>query len=224
MSSTNRGKRGGGGADYYPTPAWATRAILDRLGARLTGSTWLEPSAGRGHLIRAVNDWMAEQGREPRDWSAVELRPECLGDLLEAGADPCISDFLDTAKRWRAAQEEGETTFDVAILNPPFSLALEFAEACQGLAADVLVLERLTWLESDERRPFFTGNMPDVYLLGRVDFTGAGGDSIPYAWFHWRAGESRTHGRIELLDRPAPKLRTPGPRDEATLPLFGGGQ
>lgn len=53
MSSTARGavrKR----EDYYPTPGWCVRRLLEATTTKLDGKRWLEPGAGMGHIIRAA--------------------------------------------------------------------------------------------------------------------------------------------------------------------------
>lgn len=40
--------------DFYPTPAWATLALLDHVVDIPSGTTVLEPAAGLGHMVRAL--------------------------------------------------------------------------------------------------------------------------------------------------------------------------
>jgi hypothetical protein len=73
MSSTKRGRQRNA-ADNYPTPAWTVDRLFESL--PLPGGAWLEPSAGEGAIISAVNDL-----RSDVRWCAVELRGECLPAL-----------------------------------------------------------------------------------------------------------------------------------------------
>ncbi len=198
MSSTNRGQRGGGEADFFPTPAFPVHRLLERL--PLPGGRWLEPGAGDGAIIRAVNAARADVA-----WTAVELREECRTVLEETGAQVEIGNFHELAgDRWQRA-------FDVAMLNPPFSDALRFVTRCFALADWVVALERLNWIESQQRHEFFSACMPDIYVVGRIDFNGGGGDSIPYAWFVWPPGDRRrARGTIELLAQTPSVERVPG--------------
>ena len=41
--------------DYYPTPSWCVRALLETVD--LPTGTWLEPTAGDGAIIRAVDEY-----------------------------------------------------------------------------------------------------------------------------------------------------------------------
>lgn len=195
MSSTKRGGERAA-SDFYRTPAWAVARLLERrelFGFGGKSTHWLEPSAGDGAIIRAASALRPEVR-----WTAVELRPECLVDLRGAGVeDVRIGSVLDSAVFPRVPYH-----FDAAILNPPFSLALPITKIALEVARNVAVLERLNWLESAERHSFFRAQMPDVHVVGRIDFTGAGGDSIPYAWFVWGPPERRARmsGSISLLD------------------------
>jgi hypothetical protein len=216
MSSTNRGRKGGGDAEFYPTPAWATTSIVRRL-PELPRGHWLEAGAGDGAIIRAVN-----QLRSDVLWTAVELRLECRDDLVTAGADEVhIATFQEWARARIEAhrQRSGPRPFQVAAFNPPFSQALAFVLLCLELADWVLCLQRLPWLGDDrERHAHFSRNMPDTFNVGRIDFDGRGGDSVPYAWFAWgpeQRGRSVGHYELLPLTPPAEKRgprRLPPPR------------
>lgn len=185
-------------SDYYPTPAWCVARLLEAV--LLPGGAWLEPAAGDGAIIRAVNE-----DRNDVTWSAVELREECapaLRTLLVPHGGVLIADFLQVPKT---------VQFNVAVLNPPFSHAQAFIEKCQLMAVWVCALERLNFLEGEERNDFFRYDMPDVYVLpNRPSFTGEGTDSIAYAWFVWGPEQGRNDGRIVVLPTtPASERRVP---------------
>lgn len=192
--------------DFYGTPRWAVDRLLDAVD--LPGGAWLEPSAGDGAIIRAVN-----ARRSDVRWHSAEVRGECLGILRPLCAVTTIGDFLE-------AEMYGDH-FDVAILNPPFSLAQEFIEKCKGLARWVCALERLNFLEGEERCEWLRAGPPDVYVLpNRPSFTGEGTDSIAYAWFVWPPERGRQAGRVQVLpvtpasERRVPKLVLPEGVDE----------
>lgn len=196
MSSTARGAQRAE-ADFYPTPAWPVHRLLERV--KLPGGRWIELGAGDGGIIRAVN-----AKRTDVQWTAVELREECRPALEATGAEVLIVGAQHFASKPDA--------FDVAILNPPFSEAEAFARIARQCAHETVLLQRLNWLESEKRRAWFAESMPDVYVIGRVDFNGQGGDSIPYAWFVWQSWHSppRRRGGIELLDRTPARERVAG--------------
>lgn len=190
--------------DYYPTPAWCVRRLLEALRFPPWGR-WLEPSAGDGAIIRAVHEFGQPQ------WTAVELREECAPGLasLTPGGEAVIADFL----RW---SEGVSQRWNVAILNPPFSAAEAFTRRCLDVANHVFVLERLNWIEGQERNGWLRDNPPDVYVLPeRPSFTGDGTDSCAYAWFVWGPHRHRPHGRFHLLpmtpkhERRVPRLVMP---------------
>jgi hypothetical protein len=201
VSSTNRGKKGGGDSEFFPTSPWATRAILHRLARVLPCGRWLEPSAGDGAIIRVVNEWARETQRPPIDWTAIELRGECERALRDERVRHVV---IAAFQRWAEQQKAFGLRWEVAILNPPFSQADVFVRALLELADHVVCLQRSPWIgDAEDRLAFFREHMPDEYRIGRVDFDGRGGDSVPYSWFHWQHGnEVRSEGRLVLLDRP----------------------
>lgn len=187
MSATNRGGKRSP-ADFYATPEWCVRRLVEAV--ELPGGDWLEPAAGEGAIIRAV-------ARSDVDWTAWELRQETRAGL--AAAVPAgrvhIGDFLAPEAR----REVGRRRFAVAITNPPFRLAQEFIDACLPVADHVVMLLRLNYLASKSRWAFMSSHTPDVYVLpSRPSFTGAGTDSIEYAWFVWGV-KRRREGRVRVL-------------------------
>lgn len=73
MSSTKRGGQRSE-ADNYQTPPWCVERLMDKIGPQLNpeDNRWLEPGAGEGNVIWAVNEHLAGV-----NWTAVEIRPEC---------------------------------------------------------------------------------------------------------------------------------------------------
>jgi hypothetical protein len=191
MSSTNRGGQRSP-ADNYETPTWCTRRLLEAVD--LPGGVWLDPGAGTGKIIRAVNDI-----RKDVTWDAVEIRDECRDPLVLTGAKVMISDFLDYGSKslWREP--------DVVCTNPPYRLAGEFLEMCLPLAKITVMLLRLNYLGSEKRSSFMRSFTPDVYILpNRPPFTvnkkgKMSTDSIEYAWFVWHGATPRREGKIRVL-------------------------
>lgn len=198
MSSTNRGGQRSE-ADFYPTPAWCVRRLIEA--ADLPGGRWLEPAAGRGDIIRAVDEIRSDVA-----WTAVELRAECRDALAAATGSPRevhISDFTMLTPR-----EVGSV--DVVITNPPYSIGMEMLKHALTMhATRVVMLLRLNFLASAARAPFMREHAPDVYVLpNRPSFSGRGTDSIEYAWFVWHPSEQRMHGRIQVLPVTPPAERS----------------
>lgn len=180
MSSTkkNSGKRIAN--DYYPTPSWCVDRLLDYLpmpkGYPMAPSgKWLEPGAGDGNIIKAVN---ARMSPAPT-WTAVELQQSFKSDLEGLAEDVRIENYLESNIEPRE--------HNVIITNPPFSLALEFIKKSIELRPEyVCMLLRLNFMGSSERSSYLRRFAPDVYVIpNRPSFNGKGNDSIEYAWFVW---------------------------------------
>jgi len=184
MSSTNRGAKRAP-LDTYITPLWTVHRLLEVLS--LPGGLWMDPCAGSGNIVQA-----ARMLRPEVRWKSYEIRPECLDALVNADADPTITDFTKVADPPKA---------DVVLMNPPFGLAQQFIEKCLNSASHVVVLLRLNYLGSQKRNAFMREHCPDVYILpNRPGFTPDGKtDSIEYAWMHFRQGAPGLHGRIMVL-------------------------
>lgn len=186
MSATNRGGQRSP-ADYYATPAWCVERLAEAL--ELPGGPWLEPAAGDGAIVRAV-------GRDDVSWDLWELREseEAALRCCAPEARVKIGDFIEHANAGSV-----DRRYAVAITNPPFRLAQDFIDACLPLADTTIMLLRLNYLASKTRWQFMSTNTPDVYVLpSRPSFTGAGTDSIEYAWFVW-SGARRSEGKVKVL-------------------------
>jgi hypothetical protein len=186
MSATNRGGQRNP-ADYYATPAWCVRALLDAW--RPPRGIWCDPCAGDGAIIRAAGTGT---------WTACELREECRADLEQLRArgvviDYTIGDFL--------GGEHPVHRPDVIITNPPYCLAREFISASLEYAhSAVAMLLRLNFLGSSSKRLHLFRRMPDVYVLSkRPSFTGGGTDACEYAWFVWRKDKGTGPGALRVI-------------------------
>lgn len=181
--------------EFYPTPRPAIDALITSRIVTLPGGAWIDPCAGDGAIPEAVN------ARRPDvTWDLVEIdeaHAATLRALMRRGwiSSFTVADFL--------ASPPPRASFDVAIMNPPFSLALAFVNACRRVAAVTVMLQRLNWM-GPARAEWMRTNQPDVYPLPkRPSFTGDGKtDAAEYAWFVWddRIGEcSRGIGRVAML-------------------------
>jgi hypothetical protein len=193
MSATGRGAERNA-ADFYPTPAWCVRRLLERV--ELPGGTWLEPAAGEGAIIRAAQ-------RADVTWTAAELRHECRPALVEVVDGPEVHTGIDFLKG-----DFGGCDFSVVMTNPPFSMAMEFIEEALTIGSYVVMLLRVNFLGSAKRSAFFRSEMPDVYVLpNRPSFTGKGTDATEYCWAVWTPERGRRHGRVEVLAETPPEER-----------------
>ncbi len=216
MSSTKRGGQRSE-ADNYPTPAWAVHRLLEKV--HFKGGHWLEPGAGNGHIIRAVNEF-----RSDVIWSAIELRKEERPALVEAcGSENRvhIANYMEDFKF-----PAGTPRFQLALGNPPFRLAMKFIEKSLEVADQVAMLLRLNFLGSQDRNEWMKLHPPDNYILpDRPQFRGEGTDSIEYSWMVWEEGmKPRMFGLLRLLDCTPLETRkaqkpTPPPKEEKEVDL-----
>lgn len=153
------------GPDYFPTPAWATHALMDN--ERFKGEIW-EPACGNG----AMSQVLASKGN-----------PVISSDLYNRGYGEAGVDFL-TAKR-KAPN---------IVTNPPYNSAEGFVDAGLAKAdRKFALLLRLAFLEGANRqRTIFAKRAPSrVWVFSeRITFYPAGAvqkgtGTTAYAWFVW---------------------------------------
>lgn len=201
MSATNRGLARQK-ADFYPTPEWCTRRLLERLSPHRSSKAdhrfrdsfkWIEPAAGEGAIIKAVESHahkMSHFWPGTRSWTAWEIREECEAPLKELTDRVAIGDFLKTY---------GSDRYDVAITNPPFQFCREFWQAMRPIANWTVLLTRLNWFGSAERRDMFVDDRPRyIFLLPNrppfaVNAKGKPGtDATEYCWAVWNGTPDST--------------------------------
>jgi hypothetical protein len=153
------------GPDFFPTPAWATFALIDN--ERFKGDIW-ECACGDG----AMSGVLDETG------SRV-----ISSDLYDRGFGEIGHDFLGTNRR-----------VSNIITNPPFNSAEGFvATALQQAQSKFALLLRLAFLEGGNRaRTIFKNHPPArVWVFSeRITFypkgaQRAGSGTTAYAWFVW---------------------------------------
>lgn len=195
--------------DDFPTPPWCVDRLLDVAGADLLegGREWIEPCAGAGGIIRAVNDWTrrAPQDLQLPEWSACELQHRHAAGLKATGARGVLADF----RVWAASQPEGR--FDVAITNPPFDIASEILAGCQRIARVTVLLLRFPYFGSDERAEALRQWCPDIFgLPDRPTFVEGRSDNTVYGWFRWDHARATPFGSIRMLASTPVEIRRGG--------------
>lgn len=164
------------GPDFYPTPEWATHALVDN--EPLEGRIW-EPACGDGTMVRVLRD---------------SGRPVDASDLYDRGYGEIGIDFLKSSR-----------TVENVVTNPPYNSAEGFVEAGLRQATHkVCLLLRLAFLEGANRqRTIFATTPPArVWVFSeRITFYPAGAvvkgsGTTAYAWFVW---DKQRHDRSTEL-------------------------
>lgn len=162
--------------DAYNTPSWCVRRMTEAIHLP-RGATYLEPCVGGGAIWHAVG--------KDRDWILYDI------DGHKSVPAAQHRNFLETELPWGKV--------DYIVTNPPYSLALEFAEHSLTMAHNTIMLLRLSFLGSKRRSAFIAATKPDVYVLpNRPSFTGRGTDSCEYAWFHWHKNSAGKYSVLAL--------------------------
>jgi len=160
-------------ADDFPTPPWATRALIEYIiddKAGLASMICLEPACGAGHMAKVLKEYF----REVR-----------CADAFHYGYAP-VRDFLTYPYETNSV--------DWMITNPPFRLAQEFVERAMQIARrGVAILARTVFLESVGRyEAIYVKNPPTKFaqfvervpmIKGRLDSKAT--TATGYAWFVW---------------------------------------
>lgn len=153
------------GPDFFPTPAWATYALIDN--ESFSGDIW-ECACGDGAMSRVLD----QTGRKVIN-----------SDLYNRGFGEADHDFLNS---WRRASN--------IVTNPPYNSAEGFvASGLERAQKKFALLLRLAFLEGAKRqRTIFERCPPSrVWVFSeRITFypSGAtikGSGTTAYAWFVW---------------------------------------
>lgn len=153
------------GPDFFPTPAWATHALIDN--EKFEGDIW-ESACGNG----AMSEVLEHTGQRV-----------VSSDLFDRGYGDAGVDFLSSKRR--AAN---------IITNPPYNAAEGFVSSgLKAADRKFALLLRLAFLEGANRqRTIFTKAPPSrVWVFSeRITFYPAGAvqkgsGTTAYAWFVW---------------------------------------
>jgi hypothetical protein len=163
------------GPDFFPTPAWATHALIDN--EQFSGEIW-ESACGNG----AMSEVLQQASKRVRS-----------SDLFNRGFGESGVDFL-TATRGS----------DNIVTNPPYNAAEGFVRAGTKLAKKKFaLLLRLAFLEGSNRANTIYAQCPPsrVWVFSeRITFYPAGAvqqgsGTTAYAWFVW---DKNSVGSTEL--------------------------
>lgn len=158
--------------DNFPTPPWATRALLMKLSERfdLKRQSCLEPACGAGHMSKVLSEYF-------HSVSSSDIYNYGFGDQ---------SNFLTV--------ELSKGEYDWIITNPPFRSAENFVLKSLKLAqTGVAVLVRTVFLESVGRYNRLFISCPPTFVAqfservpmvkGRLDNKAT--TATGYAWMVW---------------------------------------
>lgn len=169
--------------DDFPTPPWATRAVLEWLSSRsliLPGQTCREPAANRGYMVRPLAEVFA----------SVDA-----SDVHDYGAGYQVQDYL-----FGPDQDLVDWTF----CNPPFRLAQQFIDrALRTSRIGVAMIVRSAFVEGVDRYTNLYTPRPPAFVLqyservpmvkGRYDPKAS--TATAYVCIIWLHGESDTRLR-----------------------------
>ncbi len=172
--------------DFFPTPPWATRALLKHVIPSASGVCW-EPAAGEGHMAEALASRFVDVWRtDVFDYGGLNA----IGSFVGEGAD-----VVPTP----------EPRPDWIITNPPFNLACDFVEralvdACVGVA----IFVRSAWLEGGDRYARIFRSLPPAIVapfVERVPMVKGRWDpdastATAYAWFVWLRQRPLVRGQL----------------------------
>lgn len=165
--------------DFFPTPLWATRALIEHVFAHLERKghceyqiAW-EPACGEGHMAEPLREYF-------RDVLAT--------DIKDYGYGGDSVDFLKSGLGNHA---------DWIITNPPFNISADFVlKAIELAGTGVAMFVRLTWLESVDRYERIFREHPPTLLaifservpLHKDRWEDKGTTMTAYVWLVWIKG------------------------------------
>lgn len=153
------------GPDFFPTPSWATKALVDN--EPFSGTIW-ECACGDGAMSNVFED--------------AGYRVES-SDLYDRGYGEAGHDFLSSS---RTAQN--------IVTNPPYNAAEGFvSRGLDAAHSKFALLLRLAFLEGKNRQHSIFNTSPPARLWvfsERITFYPAGAErkgsgTTAYAWFVW---------------------------------------
>ncbi len=183
--------------DDFPTPPWATRALLEHVlrGSEFSELKCLEPACGLGHMAKVLKEYFGEvQSSDVHNYGYGAIR-----DFLKHPYEINCCDWM--------------------ITNPPFRLAEDFILKSLRLAREgVAILARTVFLESVGRHErIFSRNPPTIVaqftervpmLKGRLEKSAS--TATGYCWLVWKKKKHKTEPRLVWIPPCRKKLERDG--------------
>lgn len=186
--------------DDFPTPPWATRALLEHVVSEKSGVArldCLEPACGVGHMAKVLHEYFASvRSSDVAAYGYGEVR-----DFLEFPFEAKSTDWV--------------------ITNPPFKLAEEFVQRGLQVAREgVAILARTVFIESVGRyENLFSKTPPTKFaqftervpmVKGRLDKRAS--TATGYGWLVWEHRASY-HSQLVWIPPCRKNLERPGDYD-----------
>jgi hypothetical protein len=216
--------------DFFPTPPWATRALLEHvIGNRWKHCSVWEPACGAGHMSVVLREYFNRVHA-----TDIHSYPLVDGAHLTRELDFLSAEALDYGSPGVMARP------DWIITNPPFKSACDFTlRALEIARIGVAMLARTTWIESRDRYERLFRDRPlSIYapFVERVcmvkgEWNPSKSTATSYAWFVWWRGKEESPvklippgcclpmakgGLLHPLDHQRFARRVPAPLLEAT--------
>ena len=174
IGASNHSERIRPNEDYYATDPKAVELLLEN--ETFNHSIW-ECACGEGHIAKVL---------ESNGYHVIST------DLIDRGYGTGGIDFL------KQTENRGGNCGDI-VTNPPYKLALEFAQHALEIVEEgnkVAMFLKLTFLEGQKRKQFFLKYPPKrIYVFSKRmlcaingKFTPGEGSAIAFAWYIWEKG------------------------------------
>jgi hypothetical protein len=185
------------GLDAYFSPPEATASLLGIEASHLPQRIW-EPAAGDGAIVRPL---------QSAGFSVI------ASDIVDYGLIDC-----KVGINYLEAPPIGDV--EAVVTNPPFKLALRFAEKALSEVPYLALLLRTNFLESTERLKFFRKHPPArIWISSRrlpmMHRHGWQGRRAPsntcHAWFVWdeRSDQKSVTHWFDWKEYPVPDMTRP---------------
>ena len=172
--------------DNFPTPPWATRALLEQILNQypLSRQACLEPACGAGHMSKVLLEYFSRV-------ISSDVYPYGFGEN---------SDFLSSKTRTQKT--------DWIITNPPFRQAEKFIlKGLKEASCGVAMLTRTVFLESIGRYENLFENKPPSIVAqfcervpmvkGRLDARAT--TATGYAWIVWEIKKTKKMTQLKWI-------------------------
>lgn len=193
--------------DYFPTPPWGTRALVETLLPNIRGAKVAEPACGTGDMARPLAEYAGGvAASDIFDYGFGVVADFLAGGLFSAGLAHFASDWIVT--------------------NPPFTKAEEFAARALCIAkTGVALLARVQFLEGEKRYnglylptpPAFVAPFAERLPIFRGRLDPDGSSATAYAWFVWMRGQ-HDEPRLRWIPPCRARLERPGDYRNPLIP------